>query len=291
MTASLQAISAEATFLARLRAEPFTATVHSVFDRVVNVRCSGDRLYTLACAHSDNAPATLVVDTPSFAGFDVRPGASVASEEDTLSVGPALAISLGHARPWSAALPPWPRADVPLDWLEQLIAAEGVCGGVMARARPRDDLEAETSRLLGDITTALGAALLADQREVAYAQGSRLVGLGPGLTPAGDDYLVGLTTVYAMGGDDAHAHRRLLAGVIEDNAHRTNEISYAAMAQATRGCVRESIVEFARALTRGDTTSTKRRARQVIAIGATSGTDILLGMQAGFRLNHVMRGR
>lgn len=291
MIVSTRAISADIALLARLSPGPFQASVHSVFDRTVNVHCADDdRLYTLACRHSDNAPCTLVVDTPSFASLDLRHGTSAASDGAKLFVGRALEIALESAAPWSSVLPTWPPHDVPIRWARAFADREGIGGGLKPRAGRRNAVEIETGRLLSTATAALYSALLAGRMDEAYDHGSRLIGLGPGLTPAGDDYVVGLATVCAMPGGCAQEYRDLLVRLIDDNAHRTNDISYAAMSQAARGRVRQSVVEFARAIVSGRRSTMEFRARRLIGIGATSGTDIMLGMLAGLQLIQALRG-
>lgn len=293
MTVATRAISAEAALLARLRRGPFRASVHSVFDRVVNVHCADDdRLYTLACRRSDDAPCTLVVDVPSFASLGVRAGTPAACDGAELVVGRALAVDLAPTAPWSSTLPAWPAHDLPVEWARAFVDREGVGGGIKPGTGTRNAVEVETERRLCAATTGLQSALLGGRRNEAHHHGSRLIGLGPGLTPAGDDYVLGLATVCAMPGGSARAResRDLLAQVIADNAQRTNVISHAAMSQAVGGRVRDSIVRFAHAITGGSRSAMELRARRLIAIGATSGTDIMLGMLAGLHLGRVGSG-
>ena len=288
---STRALSGDAALIGRLGRGPFQASVHSVFDRVVNVHCAEeDRLYTLACRRSDDAPCTLVVDIPSFASLGLRRGMSTASNGAKLCVGEALAIGLASAAPWSSVLPPWPSHDVPVQWALGFADREGIGGGVKPRPGRRNAVEIETGRVLRAAISALCSALSAGRMDEAYQHGSRLIGLGPGLTPAGDDFLVGLATVCAMPGGGMQECRDLLARLIDGSGPRTNPISHAAMSEAARGRVRESIVQFASAMTSGTRSTTELAARRLISIGATSGTDILLGMLAGFQLRQAMAG-
>jgi hypothetical protein len=259
-----RAISGDAPFLAALRATSFRGTVHSVFEHALNIRGAADgRLYTLAAAGSDSAPSTLVVDIASFERFAMRPGMPVAVADALLSAG-RLRVAFDAAAPWSAALPTWPPAGVRLRSLERLLDRHGVAGGIKPRPHP--------------------ASLRTRDTVAAHRHGAGLIGLGPGLTPSGDDYVLGLATACALLGPRAAAQRQILAGVIDDNAARTNDISHAAMAHAVRGRVRQSLVDLAIALADGDRAALGLRADRVIAIGATSGTDILAGLLAGLAL-------
>jgi hypothetical protein len=162
-----------------------------------------------------------------------------------------------------------------------------VAGGIKPRPCPANAVEAKTARLLGHAVTGLGAALRAGDSARIYEHGSRLIGLGPGLTPSGDDYVLGVATACALLGPRARVARAAMARVIDDGAHRTNDISHAALAHAARGRVRQSLVDLATALADGDRSTTAFRADRVLAIGATSGTDILAGLLAGLSLTTI----
>jgi hypothetical protein len=286
----MQATSGDAGLLARLASGEFSARVHSVFTRVVNIESSSGTLYTLACTHVDNAPATLVVDTRSFDRFALAPGTRTRCSGTTLRPGPSLEISFAQAAPWSSALSDWPRKGMPVRWLRALIERHGASGGVKPAPRPDGRFERELAHMLSHTTRSLESALAGSDVGAVHAHGKRLIGLGPGLTPAGDDYLVGLATVCNLPGSPVRDLRPVLMTLVDDNRERTNDISYAAMAHATRGRVRESITELVAAMARSDRWAMERRGRQVIGIGATSGTDILAGMLAGLELAQIGKG-
>jgi len=285
-----EAVSGDAGLVSRLHAGGFRARVHSVFQRVVNLECATTgRLYTLACAGVDNAPSTLVLDARTFGNSGVRPGARVECDGRTLVSESALAVSLARAKPWVATLPEWPSGDMPVLWLRELIDRCGTRGGIKRGPAPEPPYEAHLTRRIGDATSSLKAALQAGELSAAYEHGTRLIGLGRGLTPAGDDYLVGLSTICSVPGSPVGRLRPVMARLVRDSADRTNDISHAAMAHAIEGRVRESIAELVDAMARDDDAGMQRWGEQVIGIGATSGTDILAGMLAGLELSEAER--
>jgi Protein of unknown function (DUF2877) len=286
----VDALSADDSFLARLRAGTFTARLHSVFRRVVNLECSTTRrLYTLATAPADNGPSTLVVDLRSFQALELEPGAAATCDGTTVSLCPSLEISLQRVEPWSPALPEWP-GRVPVEWLRSLIDRAGVSGGVKQPNSGADlPFDEFMSRRLESGTVSLKTALLADDAAAAHEHGLSLVGLGPGLTPAGDDFLVGLATICNQPGSPLADFRPLLVRLVQETMDRTNEISHAALAHAVDGRVRESIATLVQAMARGDRAAMEERGARVLSIGATSGTDILTGMLAGLELAEARR--
>jgi hypothetical protein len=269
-----------------VRSRPFAARVHSVFDHAVNLRADDDRaLYALVSAQRDNAPATLVVDVPDFGGLGLRPGAPVTLRDSGILCAGGVEIVLGGARPWDATLPVLDDADLPLEWMERFVARHGVAGGIEPRLRDTTALERATARTLADARAGLETALRARDAAAVQAHASRLIGLGPGLTPAGDDFVVGVVIACAVTGGRTKSDPCVdaLRRVVDDSGDRTPDISHATLAHAVRGRVRESLVEFVESIAAGDEELMARRAHRVLAIGATSGTDILSGLLAGLR--------
>ncbi|HEV7922212.1 MAG TPA: DUF2877 domain-containing protein [Thermoanaerobaculia bacterium] len=115
--------------------------------------------------------------------------------------------------------------------------------------------------------TFLDAALdRAIERFLGTLDPQHLVGLGPGLTPAGDDFLGGFVMVHPLSID----------------TNDTNEISRARLAMHMRGEGTRAEVRFIRALTRGEDTSFAERALE--KLGATSGRDFIRGARAALEL-------
>lgn len=115
----------------------------------------------------------------------------------------------------------------------------------------------------------------------------RLVGLGAGLTPAGDDLLSATIAALgllggALGAPGAVATGRRLAAAAEPWRHRTTAVSAALLAQAARGAVAVPVAAVLRALAgRGDAPAATAR---LLATGHTSGHDLAAGLLLGARL-------
>ncbi len=116
-----------------------------------------------------------------------------------------------------------------------------------------------------------------------------LAGLGPGLTPAGDDALAGVAAVMALLGSRLSADARprdyiaeIIAGVAQP---RTTLLSGVLLTHAARGEVAEHVGELLLALALPAEASevVLFAAERVLAFGATSGGDTLLGVLLGLR--------
>jgi hypothetical protein len=113
---------------------------------------------------------------------------------------------------------------------------------------------------------------------------ARLVGAGPGLTPAGDDVLCGALAALAATGDDAR--RRALAAAVLRHTHRTTSLSAGLLRCAAAGHGLPQLTRLLTAVLRGEPLDRQRQAlTDLLAIGHTSGaalaTGALLTLRAG----------
>ncbi|MEU6660239.1 DUF2877 domain-containing protein [Streptomyces sp. NPDC046821] len=117
-------------------------------------------------------------------------------------------------------------------------------------------------------------AALAEGRERVGPAAHALVGLGPGLTPSGDDVLCGALLASRVWGGPLGA----LSDAVADAARRTPLLSAALLRHAVRGeCVAQAR-EFLRALC-GEG-SLDDAARGLLAVGHHSGGDLARGVLA-----------
>ena len=120
---------------------------------------------------------------------------------------------------------------------------------------------------------------------------SGLVGLGPGLTPSGDDLLAGVLLALSVAGHgwplvDSPAST-LGKVVIGRAASGTNRVSAAMLGQAARGLGSEASHRLIQALLEEEHEDDKAidAVRQLAAIGHTSGWDTLVGILLGLHLS------
>jgi hypothetical protein len=134
------------------------------------------------------------------------------------------------------------------------------------------------------------AACAGDDAPAATAIGERLLGLGPGLTPAGDDLIggafFGVITWRASHGapkpPDARssdAAWREAAAVIRERAReRTHRISATLLGDLLDGEGYAPLHDVAHALARGDSAAALDAAARLVRIGHSSGWDLLAGV-------------
>ncbi|MEX2503242.1 MAG: DUF2877 domain-containing protein [Egicoccus sp.] len=140
---------------------------------------------------------------------------------------------------------------------------------------------------LGRLRTALATGDAAGA--TGHVEG--LLGLGPGLTPSGDDLLCGLLSAIsllgpAVGAADVDARivaARTVGEVVAVRAtSTTTAISAALLAHAARGEVSDVAADVLHALAGRQPLAPAVRA--LLAVGATSGRDLTAGLLAGARV-------
>jgi hypothetical protein len=142
-----------------------------------------------------------------------------------------------------------------------------------AEARTMTPLMFERSRR-GASELASGLRMGSVERSVAGAK--KLAGLGGGLTPAGDDFIVGvLLAMWA--GLCGEGREQLGAAIAEAAAPATTLLSAAYLRSAARGeCIIHWHSLFA-ALLRSEVNATRDAIQSLVSIGHTSGADALAG--------------
>jgi hypothetical protein len=136
---------------------------------------------------------------------------------------------------------------------------------------------ADVSGLLRDLAADVAATALRGRptrRRVAS-----LVGAGSGLTPSGDDALCGvLLALRAVGGGAADAAAASVADAVRDAAHRTTSLSACLLGAAAEGYAVPQVVRLVTAAAGGDASGTHGALPAVLAIGHTSGADLVAGL-------------
>jgi Protein of unknown function (DUF2877) len=150
-----------------------------------------------------------------------------------------------------------------------------VDGNALVRARAELP-GADASALAGSAAVQRASQALNDHDLVGAV--SHLAGLGPGLTPSGDDVLAGILLVASLTEGFSPSELRAAA----DTA-RTHEISRSFLKWAANGHSIEPVHDLLSAIATGRPTLDAEQA--VAAIGATSGHDLLLGLRLALSLS------
>lgn len=185
----------------------------------------------------------------------------------------------------------WRSSEVCLPPVDAAALAAGV-------ERARHHLDGRAAPLPDGLAAPLGElveALLRDDSQAASDGADRLIGLGPGLTPAGDDVLSGLlaglrSLAPAVTPPVTSLEERIdaLAPRIAGRAvGRTTDVSVALLCHAAHGRLAAPAARLLAALVCTDAAAPRRIAvasDELLAVGSTSGRDLAVGMLAAGEL-------
>lgn len=291
------------SFGSQVPIQHFSGTVHSVFQQACNVRLESHGLLTLLPSEKDNVPHGIRLNTSSQPGFldFLRVGQSVACRGGILRLGGSdFSVDLRPGRLWHIDLqalhidlrqPSQARSwAVARSELKAFRRRSGLLEilGIVSLLKEQSDRLAPREVFLPPSARAVPALLQATrdfQPEDAKASIRPLIGLGPGLTPSGDDFLVGYLAGLWSTADNSAARMQFLAGLdveISEAARHTNEISCAYLRSAAKGYVSEPIAKLAQQIREANNTRCVRVATQTaLQVGHSSGVDGVLGLLSG----------
>lgn len=111
-----------------------------------------------------------------------------------------------------------------------------------------------------------------------------LLGRGLGLTPSGDDVLMGFGTGlrFLHGGDPQLPAASFFRAVEREVPGKTTAVSEAYLRAMCKGYANEDYIDLLDALERGERAGIDRAAAGILSVGHTSGADSLLGFGASF---------
>jgi Protein of unknown function (DUF2877) len=246
---------------------PQTGAVHSAFEHALNLLMDGE-LWTVLAAGRQDAPFGIrLASADPAGGLAVRPADPVHVRAGFMRVGPQV-VDCRAAGRWAPA--PWAMPAPGLDARVSFVERE-------ARSRAWSGSE----QIARDLTQALRSSDVELARVVR-----RSIGLGPGLTPAGDDVLVGMLAVLTSGAAAALPIASRLRGALAPVLHLTSDVSRHLLSQAARGLPGRSLHELGRSLLEGAPEHTLARAlARVLDTGCTSGGDACTGLAAACHLS------
>ncbi len=265
------ALSIARPLVTALVRRPFQGRVVGIFERSCNVMDGAGRVLAITLPEIGNGPFTVVISRwePGLlatlarkpmiqADFQVlqiaewqitwqtapRWEARVPRPSDPVRLSPAVIRLLRDYQAWP------PRSLFP-----------GNPGGVL--------------ELAGQAAARLQQALRQEALPEIVAAASALAGLGPGLTPAGDDYLLGVMAALWLTGQVA-----ALPAIAGAASPKTTSLSACFLQAAARGELAEPWHYLVLSLAREDAGAIARGAERIAGWGASSGRAALAGFAA-----------
>ena len=271
---------------------PGEAEIIAVFRRSLYVENASGRLACIGEGGIGPGPLNALCEFPGDVDFTqiVKPGSPVEIRDGWMRLGPRMRVDISRPMAWE----PEP---IPVGWdfgfflenlpvLAQWIADTGpreglapfiaqvVSGGKIAS---EDAFQKISREGIAGFGRWLSYTLNGEGNDEIPAAARRLVGLGPGLTPAGDDFWCGaMLALRALGFMDIL--ERVSDAVLKQAGERTNKISRAHLECAAAGQGAQALHETISAVGLRDVARLRSALRALDEIGHTSGRDSLAGV-------------
>ena len=281
----------------------FSGVIHSIFQHACNVRLESDAVLTLVSSEKGNLSQGIRLGTPPTFTFlkQLRMGQPIACRGGILRIsGSELSVDLRTASLWHIDLKGL-RVDLRqrntaqawvVAWLELAKHRRGIGISTMIAAIPAPRQNPMTSPWITALVeqavqtvSALIEATRTFQVDCAITAIRPLIGLGPGLTPSGDDFIVGyLAGLWSTAGSDSSRLRFMssLGAWLSQAAAGTNAISCTYIKSAVYGNVSEPIATLAKLVGQAKSMDSVRKAAgTALQVGHTSGTFGVLGLLLG----------
>ncbi|CQR47300.1 hypothetical protein BN1058_01609 [Paraliobacillus sp. PM-2] len=277
-------------YLSSKKKDELVGEVHSVFDRVINIHTeTEDRLISVASKDIVQSPDMMkTTNDVNFKAWNV----SLKQSKKVFLIG-NYQLSVGeHIIDFEKAISRRVKIEKlsyspnkfgkVIDKIDMFLALDGKQAGILnAYQYLFNQQKANVNSKLTIHQRALMDCLILFQRSYDPKQLKGFIGLGIGLTPSGDDFLTGLLTVLqAYDGypiSEIMSERQAWLDLIKS---RTTTVSYYMLKHCLQGSTNEGLRQI---IIKAENVS-KKDMEQVLSIGSTSGTDMLVGVVTGYRM-------
>lgn len=282
--------------------------VHSLFSAVINIECDGE-LITVGKKRIKNGPYNILLpaSTGKLNCYGIKQGDQVYISRHELVLPGLLKIDLNNAKIWSSDWrsfqPNLKRSFQQLPGVKKIVLETGNLQGLglllkmdfleLSKSKEviRKILKEVLSKVILDLNqeNLLNLAIpkivkiredLLQGSENFWDRIKQLIGLGPGLTPAGDDFIAGflLACRYLEFINFLKLPKLDLESFKTEVKSRTNLISTMSIILAIGGRPSEIIGDLIYNFFSCKNDEIIRNILQLIELGCTSGTDILTGI-------------
>ena len=269
--------------------------VHSVFDHACNIQLDKNRLVTLISPKLPNYPSAIKLDIAEdqkLCSIGFKTGMKAVVNKDEINIPKAcISIKLTGVKVWDSS-PLFLRSKISEEMLneniEKIRDLTLKCGEIEGVASILDGNKVDNNYknfIINSVKRLAKGISDFDYKEITEAS-KRLIGLGPGLTPAADDFLLGiLASLYYIGyyfGNHLESLKKIASFIIYDLPGRTTFISEIMLRNGMKARFSEPIRDLVLAVTNSN--SINDECVNLLSIGGTSGSDCAAGIVFGGEL-------
>lgn len=264
--------------------------IHSYFTHALNLINQEGQFATFLSADFPDGPHTLRVNSLPKATLEALQEAKIPLQYQEIDskgafIAPGLSFSFNDATTyWESELPV-------LDWksqsqsdIKQSLDASLQLAQSLLPVRVFDDRVMQYIYETLNLQSRALIEAIAHNNATEVAQlAIKQIGLGMGLTPSGDDFLVGLMLILWLNPRRYQSLLKQLQVTIMESRTYTNEISWWMLNYAVSGRFNGWLQDYAKALMSSDLSAQRTALTQILTIGSSSGSDMVMGIVAGLQ--------
>lgn len=262
--------------------------IHSIFNKVVNLCLTDGYIYTIANRYTDNAPYTLRIDFGESFQEIVKKEDKITIRKDRLIIG-ELEISLSNLKIHKNEIKEindFHISDIKnkIEIFNKLIITLGKDGGCKAYYLQHFlGINMKSESLIDREVTKRIQYFYEQLKENKLDDNSirKLIGLGVGLTPSGDDFITGFlssASLFKCNKSIIDKIRNLIYPLLRS----TTDVSATMLKAATEYKYREFLNNFVYSFFGYEEEEFNKAFKNLLTIGSSSGTDMSVGVLIGF---------
>ena len=240
--------------------------VHSIFSRVINIKAE-ENMVSLAWRRAGRAAGYIsIAEEVDFKKLCIPINSSIAVKDSIMHFDGPLSVDMKSTYIWLD------KVDEHTRWNEKHLSIENVAAlkSAVDRYGAAESLWKNSPEIIRRL------AVLSPEESI-----KSILGFGSGLTPGGDDAIIGfLAAVDSKEGNDEFSNR--LKAQILGNIKATTDISSQFLKLACSRHYHEYLQDALLAIIHGSPENALWYAKKLISIGSSSGTDLAGGMYLGF---------
>lgn len=289
----LYGLTADTHFLKLLHQPQFSGKIEQVFNKAINFSI-GHVLYTLLNAQLDNAPNSCRIISKDFSLLTLKTGDPIVFSNNELTIGENYLISFSLCKEWQQPNIIFNDKNLrnknylfyiskQINTLD-LILSENKSS--LFNYQGENMFYRSISEQLIQLRLTLIKLLKNKYQQPLAKVICQFIGLGIGLTPSGDDYLVGLMAGGLRKGNPIFsAYDEFYQGIMQSKK-QTTPISAITLEKALSQEYRENMQQLIQSLVDAKETHIYQQFLEILNIGSSSGSDMLFGLRDALYLTH-----
>lgn len=264
-------------FRNKLEVKTSNFKIHSVFRNVINLLDDDSHIISIVTKNVDRSPYSVIVDADDFSSYIDCIGDTVDAMTNKIYINETT-IDLSTTNIYELQRGKFKKNTDTirknLFYLDEIIVGikdtEKSCFANIANALIMERIEL------------MKYAYFEGNTDNIIKWGRSLIGLGQGLTPSGDDVLMGIYLVLGLENSKIPQSDRVLGEIIHGMIGATTDISYQGLLRSSQGYYRGILVDTVESICTDKNIS--KALNEVLSIGHSSGYDLILGMRTGFEI-------